>query len=118
MEYRITFYESEDGRRPVVDFLEELRTKNPVLRKLLLAGLEKLRRRVNHGEPLTKPVSGSLGILELRVGRTDIARIFFFFQPNQEIVCTHGYVKKTQKLDPNEIARAEHYKADWERRYP
>ena len=42
--------------------------------------------------PLTAPVLGSPGIMELRVGRTDIARVFFFFQPNREIVCTNGYV--------------------------
>jgi hypothetical protein len=51
-------------------------------------------------------------------GRTDIARVFFFFRPNQEIVCTNGYVKKTQKLDPSELAKAERYKADWEQRHP
>lgn len=54
-------------------------------------------------------------MFELRVGRTDIARVFF--QPNQEIVCTNGYVKKSQKVDPGELARAERYKADWERRH-
>ena len=118
MEYRITFYQSVDGHRPVAELLDALRTGNPVLHKLLTAGIRKLKQRENHGEPLTKPIAGSLGMLELRVGRTDIARVFFFFRPNQEIVCTSGYVKKSQKLDPNEIARAERYKVDWERRHP
>ena len=97
MEYRITFYQTEDGQTPVVELLESLRTDHSVLHKLLVAGLRKLK---------------------LRVGRTDIARVFFFFRPNQEIVCTNGYVKKSRKLDPAELARAERYKADWERRYP
>ena len=56
--------------------------------------------------------------MELRVGRANIARVFFFFRPNREIVVTNGYVKKAQKLDPEEIVRAERYKAYWERRYP
>lgn len=118
MEYRITFYQTEDGQTPVVELLESLRNDHSVLHKLLVAGLRKLKLRSNHGEPLTKPITGSLGILEPRVGRTDIARVFFFFRPNQEIVCTNGYVKKSRKLDPAELARAERYKADWERRYP
>jgi hypothetical protein len=118
VEYRVTFYQSEDGHKPVVELLETLRLGNPTLHKLLTAGLRMLKQREHHGEPLTKPITGSAGMLELRVGRTDIARVFFFFRPNREIVCTNGYVKKSQKLDPSELARAERYKADWERRYP
>ncbi len=118
MEYRITFYQMLDGEKPVLEFLKSLDGTKPVLHKLVTAGLLKLKHRQNHGEPLTTPIKGSVGMMELRVGRTDIARIFFFFRPNQEIVCTNGYVKKTQKLDPSELARAERYKADWEQRYP
>jgi phage-related protein len=80
--------------------------------------LRKLKYRENHGRPLTASVRGTISIMELRVGRTDIARVFFFFRPNQDIVCTNGYVKKSQKLDPGEIARAERYQKDWERRRP
>jgi phage-related protein len=116
VEYRIVFYATGSGNKPMVDFLESLRGKNDALHKLVTAGLLKLKLRDNHGPPLTSPIQGSPGLYELRVGRTDIARVFFFFQPNREIVCTNGYVKKSQKLDPGEIARAERYKADWERR--
>lgn len=116
MEYRVIFYEDEAGDKPVAEFLESLRTTNSSLHKLVAAGLLKLRQRANHGPPLTSAIRGSLGMMELRVGRTDIARVFFFFQPNQEIICTNGYVKKTQKLDPIELAKAERCKADWERR--
>ncbi len=118
MEYRVTFYETEEGVKPVAEFLNELRENNDVLHKLVTAGLRKLKHRGNHGRPLTDHVQGSLEIMELRVGGTDIARVFFFFRPNWEIICTNGYVKKTRKLDPGEIARAERYKTDWERRYP
>ena len=118
MEYRVTYYQTEDGHRPVAELLDALRTDNPALHKLLTAGLRKLKQRENHGEPLTRPITGALGMLELRVGRTDIARVFFFFRPGWEIVCTNGYVKKSQKLDPNELTKAERYKADWERRHP
>jgi hypothetical protein len=118
VEYRIVFYATEDGEKPLVAFLESLRGRNDPLHKLVVAGLRKLKNRDNHGPPLTASIQGSSSLMELRVGRTDIARVFFFFRPNWEIVCTNGYVKKSQKLDPKEVARAERYQADWERRHP
>ena len=118
MEYRIVFYATEAGEKPMLEFLESLRGRNDVLHKLVTAGLLKLKHRDNHGPPLTAAIRGASSLYELRVGRTDIARVFFFFRPGQEVVCTHGYVKKAEKLDSAEIARAERYKADWEQRHP
>jgi hypothetical protein len=57
-------------------------------------------------------------LFELRVGGANIARVFFFFRPGQEITCTNGYVKKSQRLDPQEVARAARYRIDWEARHP
>lgn len=91
-----------------------MRIGQPSLHKLVVAGLTKLRERQNHGPPLTTRIEGADDIFELRVGGSDIARVFFFFRPNREIVCTNGYVKKSQKLDRHEIARAVRHKADWE----
>jgi hypothetical protein len=117
VEYRIVFYSTENGEQPVVELFESPRGKNDPLHKLVTAGLRKLKFRENHGPPLTAAIQVSPSIFELRVGRTDIARVFFFFRPNREIVCTKTYVKKSQKLDPGEIARAERCKEDWERRH-
>ena len=118
MEFRIRFYETADGDKPLVGFLDSLRSGHPTLHRLVVAGLTKLRLRQNHGPPLTAQVGGTEGIFELRVGGADIARVFFFFRPGQEIVCTHGYVKKSQKLDRKKVTQAEGYKADWEARHP
>ena len=118
MEYRVIFYQTEAGEKPVAEFLRSLRGKNDVLHALVASGIRKLKHRENHGRPLTAPVPGTVSMMELRVGRTDIARVFFFFRPDQEIVCTNGYVKKSQKLDRQEVTRAERYKADWEARHP
>ncbi len=118
VEYRVIFYSTMEGEKPVVGFLESLRGTNDTLHKLVTAGLVKLKNRDNHGPPLTASVHGASSLMELRVGQTDIARVFFFFRPNREIVCTHGYVKKRQKLDPNEVTRAERFQADWEQRHP
>ena len=112
----LSSYEAEDGQEPVGEFLEDLRETNDVLHKLVTAGIAKLKRRDNHGAPLITAIRGSLGMMESRVGRTDIARGFVVVQPDQVIVFTNGYVKKTQKLDPRKLAKAERCKADWERR--
>lgn len=116
VEFRVRFYETADGSKPLVEFLDALRGKHEPLHKLVVAGLTKLRQRQNHGPPLTMRVEGSTDIFELRVGGSDIARVFFFFRPSQEIVCTNGYVKKSQRIDRHELARAERLKADWESR--
>ncbi len=51
--YRITFYRTAGGECPLEDWLEGLRTTQPVLEKLVSKGLEKLRDRRRHGPPLT-----------------------------------------------------------------
>jgi len=99
-----------------VDWLEVLRKSEPILEKLAISGLEKLRNSERHGPPLTKGIDDTNGLFELRVGKTNIARVFFFFQSGQEIVVTNDYVKKRQKLDQGELQRAQRYKDNWERR--
>ena len=118
MEFRVTFYRTEDGDKPLARFFDELATANPALFALVYAGIGKLRDRSQHGRHLTSAIAGYPGLYELRVGRDDIARVFFFFRRDREIVCTSGYVKKPRRLDPREIERADRYKADWERRFP
>ncbi|HEY7035208.1 MAG TPA: type II toxin-antitoxin system RelE/ParE family toxin [Thermomicrobiales bacterium] len=105
MEFRIAFYRAANGEAPIVTFLDDLRRRQPALHRLVIAGLGELRSSDYHGPPLTTRIDAS-GIFELRAGSTDAARVFFFFQPAQEIVCTNGYVKKTQKLDTGELDRA------------
>lgn len=118
VEYRITFYETRSGTQPVAEWLDALRATAPVLEKLVVSGLAKLRNSERHGPPLTQAVDAANGIYELRVGKTNIARVFFFFQPGQEIVVTNGYVKKRQQLDQGELRRAQIYQDDWEGRRP
>jgi phage-related protein len=118
MRFRVRFYETVAGDKPLAEFLRSLETEHPVLHHLLNNGIKKLELRQHHRPPRTERVAGTEGLYELRVGRTDIARVFFFFRPGQEIVCTSGYVKKSQRLDSGEIERALRYQADWEARNP
>ena len=44
-----------------------------------------------------------------RIG-SDITRVLFFFYVDKRIIATHGFVKKTQKTPPAEIARAKSHR--------
>ncbi|MGI8858356.1 MAG: type II toxin-antitoxin system RelE/ParE family toxin [Thermomicrobiales bacterium] len=118
MQFSVRFYVDSHGDRPVLHFLEDLRHAEPMLHKLVVAGIKKIEQSERHGPPLTEMVNPSDGILELRIGSANIARVFFFFRRGQEIILTNGYVKKRQKIDIGALAKARAYKRDWEERFP
>ena len=120
MDFTVRFYfpEHDEDAPPFLEFLKDLQTSQPEVEKLLVTALQKLRNRQYHGPPFTEVVDAEHDILELRVGRTNIARAFFFFRKGREIIVTNGYVKQRQRVDRDELARARRYKRDWERRYP
>ena len=62
-----------------------------------------------NGTQLREPYSKSLGdgIFELRAKQSsNITRILYFFVVGHQIILTNGFVKKTQKTPPEEIALA------------
>lgn len=118
VQFTVRFYSDQAGFQPVVDLLNDLRTANPILHKLLIAGMKKLEQNERHGPPLTELVDATHDIFELRVGSTNIGRVFFFFRKGQEIILTNGYVKQQQKIDKVELKKAQKYKTDWEGRFP
>ena len=110
--YEVLFYETSSGECPAQDFLGGLgpRVEGKVARWLDL--LE--REGPNLPRPYADVVRGKLR--ELRVGFGGMHyRFLYFFQGNQ-IVVTHGFVKKTAAIPENEIARAEWLMADFYRR--
>ena len=92
MEFNVEFYETEAGRCPVREFLDELRSSDPGDFAALLAGLAKLRNRQYHREPLNKALGG--GLYELRhVGKLN-TRVLWFFVRGRRIVTVHGIRNK------------------------
>nr|AGS53180.1 hypothetical protein [uncultured bacterium contig00081] len=69
-----------------------------------------------NGQKLREPYSKHLddGIFELRakVG-SDITRVLFFFIVGKRAILTHGFIKKTDKTPPSEIALAKKYRNDY-----
>ena len=90
--FEVNFYYKADGSCPVRDFLDTLDNK------------------------MREPYSKSLGdgIFELRAKQSsNITRILYFFVVGHQIILTNGFVKKTQKTPPEEIALAQKYRADY-----
>ena len=109
----LEFYETEDGKKPIEEFMVSLDNK---MRTKAIHELMLLREKGNKlREPFSKAIGD--GIFELRVQQGgDAARIFYFFFVGSKVVLTNGFVKKTQKTPPAELDRAKKYKADYERR--
>jgi len=115
MNFRIEFYESEKGRCPVRDFLENLKDTAPDDFAIILAGLDKLKLREYHRPPLSKSIGD--GLYELRhVGRLN-TRIFYFFAHGKRILLVHGILKKGRKIPGHERKVALQRKLDWEMRH-
>ena len=88
MDFHVEFYVSEAGRCPVLEFLEELRQSDPPDHAAVLRGMDKLRHRQCHREPLSKALGG--GLFELRhVGKLN-TRVLWFFMKGQRIIAVHG----------------------------
>lgn len=108
--YQVLFFEKANGACPVEDFLDLLNDK-------MAAKIYRLLEMVSRNGPaLREPYSKHLtdGIFELRAqSGSDISRVLYFFYTGKKIVVTHGFVKKTQKTPPREIARAKAYRQEY-----
>ena len=113
MEFEVIFYETENGQKPVEDFLLSLNTK---MRTKMVQMMEILEDKgFALREPYTKPLGD--GIFELRCKlASDISRALFFFYIGQKIIVTNGFIKKTMKTPQKEIRLAQERRADYIRR--
>ena len=112
--WNVEYYETENEKCPVYDFLSDL----PL--KLKAKAVKEIELLEEFGNQLTMPYSKNMqdGIYELRIQvANNLARIFYFFFLNDDIILTNGFIKKTQKTPPSELELALKYKADHERRF-
>jgi phage-related protein len=111
MEFTVEFYETERGRCPVREFLDELKGAYPDDFAAIMAGLAKLRNRQYHRPPLSKPLGNDL--FELRhVGKLN-TRVFYFFVKGQRIIAVHGIRNKAQAMPKRDMKVASERRADW-----
>lgn len=108
-DFEVEFFEKSDGTYPAEEFIlaQDAKMRAKLLR--LISMLEQF------GNDLRKPYSELLedGIFEIRAKQgSDITRVLYFFMTGKKIILTNGFIKKTQKTPPGEIAIAKKYRAE------
>jgi phage-related protein len=103
VEWTVDFYQEADGSAPVEGFLDSLR---PEGRAKALALVQALKA---HGPSLPFPyssqVAGKIRELRTQYGKDKI-RILYFADARRVFILLHGFVKRTAKLEPSELAKA------------
>jgi len=107
----IIYYRSESGNNPIQDFLDSL---SPKQRTKVLWVLELVESQERVPINFFKKLVSTNDIWEIRVCLgNDIFRLLGFLDNNNLVILTNGFVKKTQKTPPQEIAIAEQRKTDY-----
>jgi phage-related protein len=115
MEFSIEFYETANGRSPVMEFVEDLRRSDTPDHAAVLRGLAKLRNRQNHREPLLKALGD--GLFELRhIGKLN-TRVMWFFVRGRRIIAVHGIRNKGQAVPMRDLDIARERMHDWQDRF-
>src|SRR5438067_8191830 len=114
MEFSIEFYETNDGRCPVRDFLDQLKASDPNDFATVTAGLAKLRNSQYHRYPLSKALGH--GLFELRhIGKLN-TRVIWFYMKGRRIVAVHGIPNKGQAIPARDLDIARERMRDWQQR--
>ena len=113
--FNVEFYETQDGKSQIWEFLEDLRIKAATSKdariqhkqaSLYFELLQQNGTRLN--ENITKHLED--GIWELRPGNN---RVFYFFFQDSTFVLLHQFRKKTQKTPKREIEKAKRERDDY-----
>ncbi len=102
MDFKIEYYKDSSGNSPIEEFLLKLKNSNNPLAEQTLKGLEKLKNRAYHKEPLSKHIESGLWELRIRAG-TNILRILYTFAKGRIIILLHIFIKKQQKTPVGEL---------------
>lgn len=107
--YRLIFYTTERGDAPALEFLNALSQKPRAKIERVMTHLAAL------GPDLPRPYADVLRgkIRELRVGFGRLQPRLLYFFDLKEIVIVSGFLKKTDSVPEDELARAERRMADW-----
>lgn len=99
--HKVRFYHGVSGREPVRVWLKQL---DPTDRKQIGEDLYTLQLGWPLGMPLARKLKPDLWELRCNI-RGGIARILFTVAEH-ELLLLNGFIKKSQKLPPNELAVA------------
>ena len=101
-EIPVVFYRTSGGVEPVVDWLRSLPSED---RRVVGTDLSTVQFGWPVGMPLCRSLGGGLWEVRSNLPSRRIARLLFFAQENR-IGVVHGFIKKTQRTPPDDIALA------------
>ncbi|MBL0731398.1 MAG: type II toxin-antitoxin system RelE/ParE family toxin [Desulfosarcina sp.] len=108
---KIIFYQLENGKSPITDFLDSL-TEKQVEKVFFVFDLIEIIDIVPR--KFFKKLNSTDDIWEVRVRHANnIFRLLGFFDDDELIVLNHAFIKKTQKVPKKEIEIAEQRKKDY-----
>lgn len=101
-ELSVYFYRTRTGAEPVRAWLRSLPDED---RRVVGSDLRRIQTKWPVGMPLCRSLGGGLWELRSSLPSRRIARLLFFIEDG-EIYITHGFIKKTKKTPPDDIALA------------
>jgi phage-related protein len=105
-ETRIVFFQDEDGKVPVVSWLNTLRQQD---RKGYANCIARIQQLAESGYELRRPAADFLrnGVYELRAKHVRVQyRILYFFHGQNVVVLAHAIVKEEDRVPDIDIERA------------
>ena len=102
MEFEVIIYKDNKGNSTVEEFLLGLVRTNKDLFNETVKGIEKLKNRIYHKEPLSKYLEPGLWELRIKAGN-NILRIIYTFEKGRIINLLHVFIKKKQKTPTGEL---------------
>jgi len=110
----VIFYKTASGENPVQDFLYTLSIKQRKKVAWVLGAIRDLP--FVHREYFKKLIDTD-NIWEVRIDfGSDTFRLLGFMEKGNLVILTNGFIKKTDRTPPTEIALAEKRKKDYESR--
>ena len=103
-----------NNTNPMIEFLDSLSINE---RALVYKNIEKLIEYKNNNYRLSEKFSKPLqdGIFELKVDlQNKTSRSLYFYEKNQMIIFTNGFIKKSKKTPRKEIQKAKKIKETYE----
>jgi len=103
MDRKIIYYENENGRRFVKEFIDSLA---PKVQEKVHWSLKLLRETPVLKRPYFARLQNSDGILEVIIDSgSNTFRILFFLDGGNIVILTHGFMKKTEKTPKRKIIK-------------
>lgn len=110
--WTVIFYADEEGREPVLEWLDELERVDPGAYGTVRHYIDLLEEfGVHLSEPYSRQLAGRLR--ELRPGPW---RVTYFADAKRRFVLLTSFRKRGRRTDPREIRKAQWRLRDWRRR--